>query len=56
MGLTWAGVDSRGRDMATWGDEWPWGIIGVSLRVKVGELASEGRGKEGALTWAGGRG
>ena len=44
MGLTWAGVDSRGRDMATWGDEWPWGVVGVSLRVRVGESVSEGRG------------
>ena len=30
--------------MATWGDEWPWGIVGVSLRVRVGESVSEGRG------------
>ena len=52
--LTWAGVGSCGRDTATWGDEWPWGVVGVSLGVGVGESVLEGRGEEGALTWVGG--
>ena len=29
------------------GCEWPWGVIGVSLGVRVGESALEGNGGKG---------
>ena len=34
------------------GHEWPWGIIGMSVGIVVGESVSEGRGEEErGLTW-----
>ena len=61
VGGVHVGVGVRSRVPRIWrhggscgGREWPWGVIGVSVGVGVGELASEWRGKEErGLTWAG---
>ena len=51
----WLGVPRvRHRGGSCGGREWPFGVVGASLSVRVGELASEGREVEGGLTWAGG--